>query len=192
MHSGLSLIFQNLDGKMSDAEMFRHELALAARAEEAGFDSVWTPEHHFSDYQLTPNVPQFLAWVAGQTKRVKLGTMVTVLPWHDPVRVAENFVLLDHLSEGRAILGLGRGLGRIEFNGFRAKMNESRRRFVEYTEAILAGLETGVMEYDGELYKQPRVKIRPAPHASFRGRTFASAISPSSIDLMARLGVGLM
>jgi alkanesulfonate monooxygenase SsuD/methylene tetrahydromethanopterin reductase-like flavin-dependent oxidoreductase (luciferase family) len=192
MHVGLGLCFQNLDAKMSDADVYKLELGFAARAEDAGYDSVWTPEHHFSDYQLTPNVPQFLAWVAGQTKRVKLGTMVTVLPWHDPVRVAENFILLDHLSEGRAILGLGRGLGRIEFNGFRAKMSESRRRFVEYTEAILAGLETGVMEYDGELYKQPRVKIRPAPYASFRGRTFASAISPSSIDLMAKLGVGLM
>jgi alkanesulfonate monooxygenase SsuD/methylene tetrahydromethanopterin reductase-like flavin-dependent oxidoreductase (luciferase family) len=192
MHVGLGLCFQNLDQKMSDADVYRLELAFAARAEEVGYDSVWTPEHHFSDYQLTPNVPQFLAWVAGQTKRVKLGTMVTVLPWHDPVRVAENFVLLDHLSQGRAILGIGRGLGRVEFEGFRAKMSESRRRFVEYTEAIVAGLESGVMEYHGEFYKQPRVRIRPAPYASFRGRTFASAISPSSIDLMARLGVGLM
>ena len=192
MHAGLSLIFQNLDGTMSDAEMFQHELALAARAETAGFDSVWTPEHHFSDYQLTPNVPQFLAWVAGQTKRVKLGTMVTVLPWHDPVRVVENFTLLDHLSGGRAILGLGRGLGRIEFDGFRAEMAESRRRFTEYTEAILGALETGVIEYDGELYHQPRIEIRPKPLATFRNRTFASAISPQSMDLMARLGVGLM
>ncbi len=192
MHVGLGLCFQNLDQKMSDADVYRLELGFAARAESVGYDSVWTPEHHFSDYQLTPNVPQFLAWVAGQTKRVKLGTMVTVLPWHDPVRVVENFTLLDHLSEGRAILGIGRGLGRLEFEGFRAKMNESRRRFVEYTEAIVSGLESGVMAYDGEFYKQPRVNIRPGPYASFRGRTFASAISPSSIDLMARLGVGLM
>lgn len=192
MHSGLSLVFQNLDGVRSDAEMFVHELALAARAEVAGFDSVWTPEHHFSDYQLTPNVPQFLAWVAGQTKRVKLGTMVTVLPWHDPIRVVENFVLLDHLSGGRAILGLGRGLGKVEFDGFREQMGESRRRFTEYTEAILTALETGVMEYEGDLYCQPRTEIRPRPFASFRNRTFASAISPASMDLMARLGVGLM
>jgi alkanesulfonate monooxygenase SsuD/methylene tetrahydromethanopterin reductase-like flavin-dependent oxidoreductase (luciferase family) len=192
MHAGLSLIFQNLDGSLSDAEMFRHELALASKAEEAGFDSVWTPEHHFSDYQLTPNVPQFLAWVAGQTTRVKLGTMVTVLPWHDPVRVVENFTLLDHLSGGRAILGLGRGLGRIEFDGFRVEMSESRRRFTEYTEAIIIALETGVLEYEGEFYHQPRINIRPRPLASFKHRTFASAISPQSMDLMARLGVGLM
>jgi alkanesulfonate monooxygenase SsuD/methylene tetrahydromethanopterin reductase-like flavin-dependent oxidoreductase (luciferase family) len=192
MHSGLSLVFQNLDGHLTDAEVYQHELSLAARAEDVGFDSVWTPEHHFSDYQLTPNVPQFLSWVAGRTTRVKLGTMVTVLPWHDPVRVAENFSLLDHLSGGRAILGLGRGLGRIEFDGFRVEMGESRRRFTEYTEAILAALETGVIEYDGELYHQPRIEIRPRPLASFKGRTFASAISPYSMDLMARLGVGLM
>jgi len=192
MHTGLSLIFQNLDGAHSDAEIYRHELGLAARAEAAGFDSVWTPEHHFSDYQLTPNVPQFLSWVAGRTERVKLGTMVSVLPWHDPVRVAESFCLLDHLSQGRAILGIGRGLGRIEFDGFRVNMNESRRRFVEYTEAILSGLEKGVLEYDGELYKQPPVRLRPQPFASFKSRTFASAISPQSMDLMARLGVGLM
>jgi alkanesulfonate monooxygenase SsuD/methylene tetrahydromethanopterin reductase-like flavin-dependent oxidoreductase (luciferase family) len=192
MHTGLSLIFQNLDGKHSDAEVYRHELALAARAESAGFDSVWTPEHHFSDYQLTPNVPQFLSWVAGRTERVRLGTMVSVLPWHDPVRVAESFCLLDHLSQGRAILGVGRGLGRIEFEGFRVPMDESRRRFVEYTEAILSGLERGVMEYAGELYRQPPVRLRPAPFASFRGRSFASAISPQSMDIMARLGLGLM
>ena len=75
------------------------------KAEEAGFDSVWSSEHHFSDYQITPQMLMFLAWVAGQTTRVRLGTMVTVLPWHDPVRVAESFSVLDHLSGGRAILG---------------------------------------------------------------------------------------
>ena len=191
MHVGLGLCFQSLDGAQ-DRDVYKFELGLAAGAEGAGFDSVWTPEHHFSDYQMTPSVPQFLAWVAGQSKTIKLGTMVTVLPWHDPVRVAENFILLDHLSRGRAIVGLGRGLGRIEFTGFRTPMSESRRRFTEYTDAILTGLETGVMRYDGELYKQPPLKIRPAPYASFKGRTFASAISPTSIDLMARLGVGLM
>jgi len=191
MHVGLGLCFQSLDGA-DDKAVYAFELGLAAGAEDAGFDSIWTPEHHFSDYQMTPNVPAFLAWVAGQSKTIKLGTMVTVLPWHDPVRVAENFILLDHLSQGRAIVGLGRGLGRIEFTGFRTPMSESRRRFTEYTDAILTGLETGVMRYDGELYKQPPLKIRPAPYASFKGRTFASAISPTSIDLMARLGVGLM
>ena len=112
MDVGLGLTFQNLHDRVSDADVFRHELSLASRAEDQGFDSIWTPEHHFTGYMMTPNVPQFLSWVAGQTKRIKLGTTVTVLPWHNPVRIAESFLLLDHYSEGRAILGVGRGLGK--------------------------------------------------------------------------------
>jgi alkanesulfonate monooxygenase SsuD/methylene tetrahydromethanopterin reductase-like flavin-dependent oxidoreductase (luciferase family) len=192
MHIGLGLTMQNLDGKATDAEVYRRELALAARAEDAGFDSVWWSEHHFSDYQLTAQMLMMLSWVAGQTSRVRLGTMVTVLPWHDPVRVAESFSVLDHLSGGRAILGIGRGLGRVEFDGFRVPMGESRRRFTEYTEAILTGLETGYIESDGELYQQPRIPIRPRPLGTFKGRTFAAAVSPASMELMARLRVGIM
>jgi alkanesulfonate monooxygenase SsuD/methylene tetrahydromethanopterin reductase-like flavin-dependent oxidoreductase (luciferase family) len=192
MHVGLGLQFANLDGKATDFEAYGRELALAGRAEDVGFHSVWTSEHHFSDYQLTSQPLMFLSWVAGQTTRVKLGTMVTVLPWHDPVRVAESFSVLDHLSGGRAILGIGRGLGRVEFNGFRVPMGESRRRFAEYSEAILEALETGYMEYAGELYQQPRIPIRPRPLATFKRRTFAAAVSPKSMELMARMGVGIM
>jgi len=192
MHVGFGPQFHNLDGQLSDVEAYRRDIELAARAEEAGFDSVWSSEHHFTDYQMTSQMLMFLAWVAGQTKRIKLGTMVTVLPWHDPIRVAEGFSVLDHLSGGRAILGIGRGLGRYEFDAFRLEMSESRRRFTEYTPAILNALENGYIESDGELYKQPRVDIRPRPFKSFKGRTFASAVSPQSIELMAQLGVGIM
>jgi alkanesulfonate monooxygenase SsuD/methylene tetrahydromethanopterin reductase-like flavin-dependent oxidoreductase (luciferase family) len=192
MHIGLGLQMANLDRKVSDADVYRLELGLGARAEGAGFDSVWVSEHHFSDYQLTSQQSMVLSWLAAQTTRLKLGTFVTVLPWHDPVRVAEQFSVLDHLSGGRAILGLGRGLGQKEFVGFRVPMGESRRRFKEYSEAVLEALETGIMEYDGELYQQPRVEIRPEPLASFKGRTFASAVSPESMEIMARMGVGLL
>ncbi|MDT0203048.1 LLM class flavin-dependent oxidoreductase [Nocardioides sp. AE5] len=188
----MTLTFQNLDRTRSDREVISSELRYARRAEEVGFDSLWVPEHHFTDYELTPNVPQLLSWVAAQTERLRLGTMVTVLPWQDPIRTAESFSLLDHLSGGRAILGIGRGLGRVEFEGFRVEMGESRQRFIEYSEAILGALENGYMEYDGQLLKQPRVAVRPDPYATFRGRTFASAVSPESMDIMARLGVGLM
>jgi alkanesulfonate monooxygenase SsuD/methylene tetrahydromethanopterin reductase-like flavin-dependent oxidoreductase (luciferase family) len=182
----------NLDRKVTDAQVYELELGLAARAEGAGFDSLWVSEHHFSDYQLTSQQSMLLSWLAGQTTRLRLGTFVTVLPWNDPVRVAESFSVLDHISGGRAILGLGRGLGQKEFVGFRVPMGESRRRFTEYSDALLQALETGVMEYDGELYQQPRVEIRPQPLGSFKNRTFASAVSPESMEIMARMGVGLL
>lgn len=192
MHTGITLTFQNLDRGRSDHAVIQTELEYADRAESAGFDSLWIPEHHFTNYELTPNVPQMLSWIAARTKTLRLGTMVSVLPWQDPVRVAETFSMLDHLSGGRGLFGMGRGLGRVEFEGFRVEMGESRQRFSEYAEAIIEALETGVMEYDGELLKQPRVDIRPDPYASYKGRTFASAVSPESIDLMAGLGVGVM
>jgi alkanesulfonate monooxygenase SsuD/methylene tetrahydromethanopterin reductase-like flavin-dependent oxidoreductase (luciferase family) len=192
MEVGLGLSFSNIASGMTDSEVYAGELALAAAAEDAGFDSIWTPEHHFDGYMMTPNVPQFLSWVAGQTKRIKLGTMVMVLPWHDPVRVAESFILLDHMSEGRAILGIGRGLGKNEFEGFGLDISESRGRFREYAGAIINALETGVMECDGQYLKQTRVELRPRPYKSFRGRVYASAVSPESIKLMTELDVGLL
>lgn len=192
MDVGLGLTFQNLHDRVTDKEVFRHELSLAARAEDQGFDSIWTPEHHFTGYMMTPNVPQFLSWVAAQTSRIKLGTTVTVLPWQNPVRIAESFLLLDYYSDGRAVLGMGRGLGRDEFVGFDVPMGEARKRFREYAEALLQGLETGVMEYHGDYLKQPRVELRPRPYDTFRGRVFASAVSPESVKLMASLDVGLM
>jgi alkanesulfonate monooxygenase SsuD/methylene tetrahydromethanopterin reductase-like flavin-dependent oxidoreductase (luciferase family) len=192
MHVGMGSFIQNLGREHSDAEVYRHALELADSAEGLGFDSVWSAEHHFTDYHMCPSVTQFLSWVAARTEQVLLGSMVVVLPWHDPVRVAEEVSVLDHLSGGRVLLGLGRGLGRVEFTGFRKEMSESRRRFREYAEAILTGLETGAMAYDGELYRQPPVELRPAPFASFRGRVYASAISPESAEIMARLGVGIM
>ena len=90
------------------------------------------------------------------------------------------------------ILGVGRGLGRVEFDGFRVPMDESRGRFVETAELVLAGLEQGYVELDGQFVQQPRRDIRPAPVKSFRGRTFAAAVSPESMPVMARLGVGLL
>src|SRR3954466_4191142 len=137
MKVGMASIFQIPKHKITHGEVYRNELRLANLAEPLGFDSIWGVEHHFTDYTMCPDVLQFLSYMAGKTKHVKLGSMVVVLPWHDPVRVAEQVSLLDHLSNGRFILGLGRGLARIEYEGFRLDQNEGRSRFVEYAELIL-------------------------------------------------------
>ena len=189
---GTGTFFQNPFNERADREVYRDGMALVDLAEPLGYESIWGVEHHFTDYILCPDVLQFLTWAAARTKKVKLGSMVVVLPWHDPVRVAEEVSMLDNLSGGRFIFGMGRGLGRVEFEGFRVPMEESRQRFVESAETILRGREQGYCEYDGEFIKQPRKDIRPAPLASFRGRTYAAAVSPESIRLMAELGVGIL
>lgn len=192
MHVGMATIFQNPGKKWSDREVYLNDLKLAEMAEPLGFESIWSVEHHFTDYTMCPDVLQFLSYMAGRTKTARLGSMVVVLPWHDPMRVAEEIAMLDNLSGGRMILGIGRGAGKVEFDRFRVDMGESRERFVEAAEMVLKGLETGFCEYDGKFYKQPLAAVRPAPFKSFKGRTYAAAVSPESARIMARLGVGIL
>ena len=192
MHVGMAAVFQNPGKARSDREVYTSELRLADLAEPLGFESIWGVEHHFTDYTMCPDVLQFLTYMAGRTTRAQLGSMVVVLPWHDPMRVAEEVAMLDNISGGRLILGLGRGAGKVEFDGFRLLMDESRQRFVESAETLLGGLETGYCEYSGTFVNQPRAAIRPAPFKSFRGRTYAAAVSPESLPVMAKLGVGIL
>lgn len=191
MHVGYGAVFQNPNNQLSDREVWRSELRLAEMAEPLGFESVWAIEHHFDDYTMCPDPVQFLTYMAGRTKTAKLGSMVVVLPWHDPIRVAETVSLLDHISNGRFIFGIGRGLAQIEYEGFRLDQNEGRNLFVEYAELIMNALETGYME-GGAATRQPRREIRPFPFRSFRGRTYAAAVSPESMPIMAKLGIGLL
>ena len=192
MHVGMAAIFQNPARARTDREVYKSDLRLADLAEPLGFDSIWGVEHHFTDYTMCPDVLQFLSYMAGRTTRAQLGSMVVVLPWHDPMRVAEEVSMLDNLSDGRVILGLGRGAGKVEFDGFRQLMDDSRGRFVESARMLIEGLEQGWCEHKGEFVNQPRAAIRPAPFKSFRGRTYAAAVSPESAPIMAELGVGML
>ena len=192
MNVGVELIFQNTHEGMTDEEMFLNECRVAELCEEVGFDSVWPVEHHFRDYAMCPDNTQFLAWLAGRTKRIKVATGAVILPWNDPLRVAEKMVVLDHLSGGRALFGMGRGLSRREYGGFDIDMNEARGRFDEAARMILAALENGYIEGDGPYYKQPRIDIRPRPSRSFKDRIYAVAVSVESVPSVAAIGARMM
>ncbi len=192
MNVGVLLIFQNFMGRLADGEMVDGEIQLALLAEELGFDSVWPPEHHFTDYSACPDNIQLLTYLAGRTRRIKLGTGAVIVPWNDPLRVVEKIVLLDHLSGGRAILGLGRGLSRHEYDHFGIDRNTSRDRFDEASRMIVEALETGFIEGDGPYYPQPRTEIRPRPLEGFGDRLYAVGLSPESVEQAAKLGARLM
>jgi alkanesulfonate monooxygenase SsuD/methylene tetrahydromethanopterin reductase-like flavin-dependent oxidoreductase (luciferase family) len=192
MHVGTGVVFQGMGEGRTDRNVYRNELRFGALAEPLGFESLWGVEHHFTDYTMCPDVLQYLTYFAGQTEKIQLGSMVVVLPWHDPVRVAEQVVVLDHMSDGRYIFGIGRGLGRVEFEGFGVEQQDSRAIFVESAEMILRGLESGFVEYDGKYIQQERREIRPRPFKSFRGRSYAAAVSPESSQIMAKLGIGIL
>jgi alkanesulfonate monooxygenase SsuD/methylene tetrahydromethanopterin reductase-like flavin-dependent oxidoreductase (luciferase family) len=191
MHIGMGTGFAHQRGEAySDARLIREEFENCVLAEELGFDSVWITEHHFSDYSICPNPLQALSYLAGRTRRMLLGTQVIVVPWHDPVRLAEQIIMLDHVSEGRTILGFGRGLARHEFAGLRIDQAKAKELYNEILGLVIPALESGVMAGEGEMFRQPRVELRPRPWRSFAGRKFCGSYSESSLRTAAELGFG--
>ncbi len=188
MEIGMQLVFASYGWtNMPDDRVWDEELKLARIAADSGFDVIWSVEHHFNDYSFCPDNLQLMSWLAAACPNVGLGTAAIILPWHDPLRVAEQVSVLDHLSGGRFRLGVGRGLAQREFKAFRGTMDESRERFDESARMIVDALETGFIEGNGQFYKQPRIEIRPRPKRSFAGRTYAVASSDDSVVSAAKL-----
>ena len=191
MKVGIALNMLTQEGR-PDAAVLADHLALGDLAEPLGFDSLFALEHHFTGYAMSPSPTQLLSYFAGRTKRVTLGTAVIVLPWHDPVRLAEEIALLDILAGGRLLLGFGRGAASVEYAGMRIPMGEARGRFVETAQIVVRALSQDVFEWDGEFFKSPRTSIRPRPISHPERRIYASSVSPESAEIMAKLGFGVL
>lgn len=191
MKVGIALNMLTKEGR-TDAEVVGEHLTMGDLAEPLGFDSLWALEHHFTGYAMSPAPTQTLAYYAGRTKRITLGSAVIVLPWHDPVRVAEQIALLDIMCGGRCIFGFGRGAASVEYEGFRIPMDEARPRFVEAAEVVVKALANETFEHDGQFFQIPRTSIRPRPMSHPEKRFYASSVSPESAEIMAKMGFGML
>jgi alkanesulfonate monooxygenase SsuD/methylene tetrahydromethanopterin reductase-like flavin-dependent oxidoreductase (luciferase family) len=191
MKVGIALNMLTKEGR-SDASVLGEHMTLGDLAEPLGFDSLWALEHHFTGYAMSPAPMQLLAYYAGRTRRIALGTAVIVLPWHDPIRVAEEIALLDVMCGGRCLFGFGRGAATVEYAGFRIPMEEARPRFVEAAKIVVKALTEDAFEWEGEFFKIPRTSIRPRPISHPERRFYASSVSPESAEIMARLGFGVL
>ena len=193
MDVGMMMLFASYGWEnCADDQVWDEEIKLARLAADSGFDVLWSAEHHFFDYSFCPDNLQLLSYLAGLCTNVDLGSAAVILPWHDPLRVAEQAAVLDYFCKGRLRLGIGRGLARREFTGFRGTMNESRERFDEAAAMIVEALRSGFMEGNGKHYKQPRVEIRPRSNYSFDGRIYAVASSEDSVESAARIGAHMV
>lgn len=112
-------------------------LEQAAMADRLGFDDFWVAEHHFDPYGICPSPAVLLAALAQRTERMRLGVAVSVLPFHHPVRVAEDYALVDVLSGGRLQFGVGAGYLAVEFRGFGVDPGEKRTRLDAALQAVL-------------------------------------------------------
>jgi alkanesulfonate monooxygenase SsuD/methylene tetrahydromethanopterin reductase-like flavin-dependent oxidoreductase (luciferase family) len=145
-------------------------LGLARESEAAGLRGVWIAEHHFHTGGLCPAPSVLLATIGAQTARLRLGSLVTVLPFHSPVELAEQFALLDRLTAGRVELGVGSGFLAQEFEGFGIRPEEKRELFDRNFEVLLAALRGEPVRVPGRSGVPVELNVRPVqqPHPPVR------------------------
>ena len=165
----------------SAARVYGDEIAQAVEAERLGYDRAWIAEHHFSRYGIDPTIHLTVAHIAALTNRIRLGTAVTVLPFIQPIRAAEELATLDILSGGRIDWGVGRGYQRHEFDAFEVDITESRSRFEESLEIIFRAWQEGPFEHHGTHWNFYLVDILPKPIQHPRVPTYIASISPESL-----------
>lgn len=160
-------------------------------ADELGFDAAWVAEHHFHEYGILASPQLFLAALARQTRRIRLGVSVATLPFHDPVRVAEDYALLDLLSDGRLNLGLGSGYLPHEFNGFGLQADSKRTLFNEKWEIIqkLWRGDTFTHHSNHHHYGPIQLEILPQQQPI---PTWIAALRPEAIDYVGQMGYPVM
>jgi len=167
-------------------------LEYLSAAETLGFDAVVAGEHHFSDFIMA--VPQmFLAWVAAQTKHVRLASGVTLLPHHDAVRIAEDFATLDVLSDGRAEVWVGKGVEPYVYRHFDQDVANAADMQEEGLELLIKLWTERDLSWDGR-FRSPlsNVTLEPRPIQAPHPPIYVAAGSVESVALPARLGIGVV
>src|SRR6202011_5607926 len=156
-------------GPAGDSSAYHDFINYVAEAERFGFSSVFLVEHHFTGFGQVSASMSLLAYLAARTERIRLGTAVTVLPWHNPILVAEQAATLDVLSHGRLDFGVGRGFRAAECAGFGQSMEEAAQRHEEALEVILKAWTTaGRWSHRGRFWDYADVIVEPtsvqSPH----------------------------
>ena len=191
MRFGLQNLFESPEGR-SEHDIIREQIDLMQEAEGMGFDTVWGAEHHFSEYGFLASNAVTLAAIAEKTTTLRLGTAIVVLPFNNPVRVAEEYAFLDNLSDGRLDFGVGRGYQPTEFKGMGVDQEKSRGMFREALDIILQAWTQERVNFKGKHYTVEDLSVRPKPLQKPTPPLWMAVLSPESYALAGRLGANLM
>ena len=172
---------------------FREFVENNVEAEALGYHSTFLVEHHFTGFGQVSATLSLLTWVGSRTTRLRLGTAVTVLAWHNPVLLAEQAATLDLLSGGRLDFGIGKGYRYNEFAGFCVPMEEAEARFDESLQVILkAWTSDKPWSHRGKYWQFEGVVVEPPPAQKPHPALWMGAASPESIRKVAALGFNLL
>ena len=142
---------------------YRDTLELVQLIEKVGLDGAWVSEHHFSEDGYLPSLVPMLAAFAAVTERIELGTGVVLAPFHDPIRLAEDFAVVDQLSGGRVVPGFGIAWRDEEFREFNIPMSERVGRTTELVEVMRLAWNEERFDYDGKYFRYEGVAVTPKP-----------------------------
>ena len=181
------------EGSVGDSLGYRKYIDYVLHAEELGYHSVFVVEHHFTGVgQLSASL-NFLSYLAGRTKRIRLGTAVVVLPWHNPVLLAEQVATLDLLSNGRFDFGVGKGYRQPEFSGFCVPIEEATERFDEALAFLRKAWASGDrFSHHGARWHFENIVIEPRPVQQPHPPLWMGAGSFESIRRAAQEGFNLL
>jgi alkanesulfonate monooxygenase SsuD/methylene tetrahydromethanopterin reductase-like flavin-dependent oxidoreductase (luciferase family) len=179
---------------VADGQIWDDMINLVGVADNLGYDFAFAPEHHVSPYGLSPDPLQWMAYVAGRTRRINLGTSVVVLPWHHPLRVAEQMALLDNVApRRRKLFGVGRGVAPFEYEALNVPYDDRRQRFDESVEIIKLALSAESFSYDGEVFSLPEMTLRPQPsNRDLADSLLVAATSDETLIEGGKRGLGLL
>ena len=178
---------------VDSGEGFRDYIEYNVEAEALGYHSTFVVEHHFTGFGQVSASLNLLTWLGARTTTLRLGTAVIVLPWHNPVLLAEQAATIDLLSGGRLDFGVGRGYRHNEFAGFCISMDEAEERYQEALEVITkAWTSDERFSHHGKYWKFNDIIVEPPtaqkPHPPF----WVGAGSPGSIRKVAERGHNLL
>jgi alkanesulfonate monooxygenase SsuD/methylene tetrahydromethanopterin reductase-like flavin-dependent oxidoreductase (luciferase family) len=173
----------------SESQRYQDILAQIELGDELGFHAVWLGELHFGRRSSILADPlMILAAAAQRTRRIRLGTAVSLLPLHNPVKMAEEAAIVDVLSGGRLEFGVGRGTAPIHYVGYNVPQEESRERFEEALEVILRAWTQERLSYDGKYFHAQDLEVVPKPLQKPHPPIRLAANSPDTFAIAGRLG----
>lgn len=179
--------------RSAQSRVYGEALEQIQYAEEAGFDSVWIAEHHSSRYGIFPSLLPILSFVAARTKKIRIGAGVSVLPFHNPIFLAEESAMLDVLSEGRLDFGVGRGSADYEYGNFNIGFDSRDARFQEVLDIILGLWTTRRFSYHGEFYQVNGLTLAPSPVQQPHPPVFlAVSRTAASVDVAVERGLPIL
>jgi alkanesulfonate monooxygenase SsuD/methylene tetrahydromethanopterin reductase-like flavin-dependent oxidoreductase (luciferase family) len=154
-------------------------------AEEIGFDIAWFAEHHFTNYSMSVSPLTTAAAMSGVTSRIRLGTGVVVLPLYHPMRVAQEIALLDIVSGGRAVLGVGTGYQRYEFERYGHPVEAKTDVFLEYWQIVEQALSEGRVTFSGKYISVPETVFNLRPIQRPMPQLFVTSVDPRILKALA-------